>query len=117
MGVKTLAFILLAGRIVSLIFTGLVLYRQIRLSKLAAPSWLVSFRRVLLGLTLVIFIGNFIPMVIDILVLVDEVQRNSPNPVGVAYALDSNLTAVFASIAIWSLYKLAQKSIERGDEV
>ncbi len=117
MNIVTLALILLIGRIVSDAFITVVLVRQWKLRKLPTHPRLANLRRVLSLLALLVFVGNIYPLVLDAFTLFYPGIRTSQtiNPVGAFYAISTNLTFMFASILIWTLYKLADVAIDVGE--
>lgn len=114
MDIKLLAFILLIGRLVSEFFITSVIRRQWKIRKTQTHPRIMQMRRVLALLAVLVFIGNLYPLMLDAYTLFHPGIRTSQtiNAVGVAYSLDNNLTFVFASILIWTLYKLADVVIE-----
>lgn len=115
MNIQVLAFLLLIGHLISDAFILLVMRKQWQIRKLrAAHPRLVSIRRVLTLLAALVFIGSIYPLFLDLWTLFYPHIRTSQvvNPVGVFYALDNNLTFMFASILIWTLYKLSDVIIE-----
>lgn len=111
MDIKTLAVMLLIGKIIAEIFIFLVLYKQWGLRLKAIHPKLRHYRIVLSALALVIAIGVFIPMVVDILTLFHAVNRPVTTATAV-YALANSITFAVASILIWTLYKLSSVVIE-----
>lgn len=109
MDIQLLAGLLLAGRIVSELFILFVLRRQWKLRKTTTHPRLMQMRRVLTLLAILVFVGNLYPLWLDAYTLFHPGIRTtqSVNIVGVIYSLDNNLTFMFASILIWTLYKLA----------
>lgn len=117
MNIVTLAFILLVGRIISDAFISVVLIRQWKLRKLPTHPRLANLRRVLSLLALLVFVGNIYPLILDAITLFYPGIRTSQtvNPVGAFYAISTNLTFMFASVLIWTLYKLADVAIDVGE--
>lgn len=117
MSITVLALLLLVGRIISMTFNVLVLTRQWKLRRIPTHPRLMSIRRVLTALAVIIFIGNIYPFALDIITMAYPQIRTTQtvNFIGVAYTLDVNLTFMFASIFIWALYKLADVAIEVGE--
>lgn len=114
MDIQLLAMLLLAGRLVSDGFIIAVLRRQWKLRKTRTHPRLMKMRHVLTLLAVLVFVGNIYPLVLDAYTLIDAGVRTSQtvNLVGVFYSLDNNLTFMFASILIWTLYKLSDVVIE-----
>lgn len=119
MDIKTVALILLLGRIVSASFMVLVVRRQRALSKLPIDPELLPFRKTLNHLSLAILIGNIIPIVIDILTIAatNSLEReDSPSVTGVTYAFSNCITSAVSAYLIWTLYKQAAKTVLIADE-
>lgn len=114
MDIQVLASILLIGRLISEGFIIAVMRKQWRIRKTKTHPRLMKIRRVLTLLAVLVFIGNIYPLLLDAYTLYDAQVRTTQNVnlVGVAYSLDNNLTFMFASILIWTLYKLSDVVIE-----
>lgn len=114
--IKTLALVLLLGRIVSVVFISLVLWKQYKLLRLPLepPSKEINnFRKLLFILSCIILLGNVVPVVIDTLTLMspDSIGRNPSIPtISVAYALSNSATAAVSAFTIWLLYRTALSS-------
>ncbi len=114
MDIKTVAFILLLGHIVSAVFMLFVVRRQRILSKLPIDPELLPFRKTLNRLSLAILVGNFIPIIIDVLTITahDSLRReDSPSTIGIMYAVSNAVTAAISAYLIWTLYKQAAKTV------
>ena len=118
--IKTIALCLLIARLISVTFIVMVLVRQYRLFGLPIDFSLVPgisklekrsvyrLRRVLFTLSLVIFLGNMIPILIDSLTLFVETSRSAHvHTISIMYAFSNSLTAMFSAIMIWLLYRVA----------
>lgn len=114
MDIQKLAFLLLIGRLISDGFIIFVLRKQWRIRKTRTHPRLMSIRRVLTLLALLVFIGNIYPLILDAATLFYPGIRTSQtvNLAGAFYAISTNLTFMFASILIWTLYKLSDVVIE-----
>lgn len=114
MDIQLLAFLLLIGRLISEGFIIAVLRKQWKIRNSPIHPRLKGLRKVLTLLAVLVFIGNLYPLGLDLYTLFDASIRTSPNAniVGVIYSLDNNLTFMFASILIWTLYKLSDVVIE-----
>lgn len=119
MDVHLLAFLLLMGRVISQIFIIAVLRKQWKIRKTKTHPRLMAIRRVLTLLAILVFVGNLYPLLLDFYTLFDSSLRTTQtvNGVMVLYSLDNNLTFMFASILIWTLYKLSDVVIEATDLV
>ena len=117
MNIITLAALLLIGRVISDFFISLVLIRQWKIRNIPTHPRLGNLRKVLSLLALLVFVGNIYPLVLDAITLFYPGIRTSQtvNPVGAFYAISTNLTFMFASILIWTLYKLADVAIDVGE--
>lgn len=119
--IQTIALYLLLARIISVIFIVSVILKQVKLfgkkidfslvpslSKLQQTS-VYRIRRVLFILSVVILLGNLVPIVIDWITLFnDNLGRpNAIKTISIAYAFSNATTAMFSAIMIWTLYKLA----------
>lgn len=114
MNIQVLAIFLLVGRLISDFFIVRVLQKQYKLRKTRTHPKLMAIRKVLALLAILVFVGNIWPLVLDAWTLFYPGIRTTQhvNLVGVTYSLDNNLTFMFASILIWTLYKLADTVIE-----
>lgn len=111
MELKILAGALLVGRLVSQVFITLVLKRQWELLKLPIDENLKLFRKRLFTLSIVIFLGNLVPILLDAtaLFITTEGRNSNPSIIGIAYVISNNLTAIVSAFVIWLLYRLAAK--------
>lgn len=114
MNIQLLATLLLIGRLISEGFIIAVIRKQWKIRKTTIHPRLRALRRVLTLLAVLVFLGNIYPLLLDAYTLYDSAVRTSQtiNLVGVFYSLDNNLTFMFASILIWTLYKLSDVVIE-----
>lgn len=117
MDIQILAVILLAGRLVSEFFIIQVLRRQWKIRKTKTHPRLGQLRSVLNLLAILVFVGNIYPLVLDAITLFEPSVRTSPfvNLPGVVYSLTNSLTFMFASILIWTLYKISDVAIELSE--
>lgn len=104
MEVKILASILLILRLIAVGFLFFVIKRQLRLIKENKTEY-TTVRMVLITLVGIGFIGNFIPIIINITALVGDVS-NHPGTLNTAYSLSNALTAVVLAVGWWMLYKV-----------
>lgn len=105
MDTRLIAVILLAGRLLTVIFVGLVIRLQIQLLKQNRGPELQWYRKSLLALTLILFIGNFVPIVIDSL----GVFGKGSFSLLLLYVFSNNLTAMIAAFITWFVYHMAGK--------
>jgi hypothetical protein len=107
--IQTIAFIALLARVGSDIFIGLVLFRQYKLFKLPITDELRHFRFVLFLLSLGIFIGNLIPIILDIATIYFG-GAGRPTRVSLpsaSYVESNAITSLISAYFIWKLYRLA----------
>lgn len=112
MSIVLIAGLLLIFRVVSDILIAQVIRRQWRLLKLPVPEAyredeksIKKFRKILFLLSIAIFIGNAIPIVIDALTLFVETGRPAElRAVSVAYAFSNATTALISATLVWLLY-------------
>lgn len=108
MTIKSYALTLLITHIASMVFIFLVLKRQWALMKLPIPPNIKRFRLTLFILSLAIFAGNIVPIIIDSLTLfIDTGRPQTVKPVSLMYAYSNGITALVSSYLIWTLYRLA----------
>lgn len=110
--IKILAMLLLVFRIASDVFIFSVLRKQWALLKVKIDPELRNFRRVLFYLSLAVFLGNIIPIIIDGLTVVYG-NMNRPQhvaPISILYALSNASTALISAFLIWLLYRLASNT-------
>lgn len=114
MDIQLLSFILLLIMGVSDFFIILILRRQWKLRKTKTHPRLMTYRRVLSLLAILIFVGNIYPILLNLYsIFVPSIRTSQTvNLVGVIYSLDNALTFMIASILIYALYKLADTVIE-----
>lgn len=119
--IQVIAGFLLVARIISVVFIAIILKLQWGLFKREIDFRLVPnltklekrkvylARKVLFGLAVIIFCGNFIPIIIDtITIFGNELSRPAQlKAISVLYAGSNALTAMFSAIFIWALYKIA----------
>jgi hypothetical protein len=113
LSIKELAALLLIGHFSSMLFIIRVLYRQFRLFKIRTTVELNHFRKVLFTLSIVIMIGNVIPISIDILTLFINLGRPTHiRLISVLYALSNAVVEFASAYLVWKLYQLAARNPE-----
>lgn len=120
MDIKTVALILLLGRLVSVAFMMLVVRRQRALSKIPVNPQLKPLRKTLNRLSLAVLVGNIIPIVLDAstIIAADSLKReDSPSVIGVSYAFSNCITSAISAYLIWTLYKQAEKTVLIVDQL
>jgi len=109
MDIKTISALLFILHIVASTFMFLVIRRQLSLFKRYIDPELRRFRMVLFLLTMSIFIGNFIPLSIDLFNAIGEAPESAP--LGrIIYITANAIVSVISSGLIWSMYRLAAKT-------
>lgn len=114
MDIKTVALILLLGRLVSVAFMVLVVKRQRTLSKLPVNPQLKPLRSTLGRLSIAVLVGNIIPILLDLSTIIayNSLEReDSPSIIGVSYAFSNCITSAISAYLIWTLYKQAEKTV------
>ena len=113
MEAKILAGLLLTGRLVTLWYLSRVLKTQVRLLRMPVDDpnvW--DFRRTLHYMTIVVALGNLVPIVIDVVTILGP---SRPFWLGVLYAISNVVTALFTAILIHKMYRLASQTKEVND--
>lgn len=104
------ASILLIFRAISVVFIVMVIKRQWQLFKLPIDKSIRTFRLVLFCLSILVLIGNIIPIAVDVLALLGETNRPDHIPsASVLYTFNNSIAAVCSAILIWLLYFIAGK--------
>lgn len=113
MDIRLLAIILLIGHGISTGFTLSVIRRQRELFKIKVDPEVQSVRRVLFGMSVTVALGNVIPIVVDALTIGAFVARSSNHvsTIGLFYSLSNVVTAAVSAILIWTLYRLAARTL------
>lgn len=109
LSIKVLASILMLGHIGSTIYISGVLRKQYSLLRLPIHPALRRFRHVLFILSLLILLGNVLPIIIDGLTLV---VNNTGRPshvrlISILYALSNAVVQFVSAYLIHTLYRLA----------
>lgn len=109
--IAIIAFILLIMRLISAGFILSVLRKQWRLLHKPIDADLRLFQRILFAMSVIIFLGNGVPIVIDTITLFVETSRPAKlAALSISYALSNALTAMVSAILIWLMYKIAEAS-------
>ena len=123
--IKTLALVLLIGRIIAVTFIILVLIKQWRLIRLPLDERttqffnakdVLQFRVVFFVIGCIILAINFVPILIDtITFFADNVLGRNPKvpPISAAYALSNSFGTAILSAFVWLLYRLAEGRLPR----
>lgn len=116
LSIKVLAVFLIISHIISDVFIGIVLKKQYSLLRIKIERELRSFRLVLFFLSVTIFVGNIIPIVIDGLTIAGHTNRpQHVPPISVAYAGSTAAVALVSAVLVWFLYRLAANTKEITD--
>lgn len=117
MSIQTYALILLVIRILSDVFILLVLIKQFRLFKFQVDANLRLYRRALFILSLIIFFGNFVPILIDYLTAFSDLQRSvsTVRPISLWYSFSNATTAFLSAFTIWLLYVMAGRALKNAE--
>lgn len=105
MDIQLIAGILLALRVVAVIFLLFVILRQLKLLRETTTEH-TAVRLVMLVLVGITFAGNFVPIAIDVATLLSEVERTTPSTLGVGYAFSNAITACVSAIGWFVLYRI-----------
>lgn len=103
---QTLAILLLGLRIIAVGLIGAVLYRQIHNLRNLQTDY-PAVRWTVLLLTLVLFIGQIIPIALDSIVAFGETyagRSTNPNVIGASYALNNAIKDVIIGTLLVFLY-------------
>lgn len=97
--------------IISMVYIMRVLSRQWLLFKLPIEPSIVHFRNVLFALAIAVAIGNFVPLVIDIITVFNLSLRPSIlSMTSFLYGFSLHIALILASYLIWKLYKMASRT-------
>ena len=119
--IVTLAAVLLVAHIASSIFISSVILRQWRLLKLPIKGidsfsdeqrkQITNFRVVMFTLSLMILIGNFAPVLIDLVTILSNNTLTTRNPtvkpISLIYAISNAFTLFISAYLVWKLYRLS----------
>lgn len=112
--IKTLALILLLGRLIAAYFMVSVVKRQYALSKLPIEPELKPFRNTLNYLATAILTGIIIFIVIDVLTIAttDSLNRGPrPAVAGIIYTVLNCIVSIVSAYLIWTMYRQAAKTV------
>lgn len=120
--IEVIAVVLLIARLISVWFIVKVLLLQYRLFGTKIDFTLVPnltklqkrhiylMRRILFTLSLIILLGNIIPIFIDIMTILPYYDTHRPatlHVMSIMYAFSNSVTAMLSAIMIWVLYQVA----------
>jgi hypothetical protein len=117
--IQIIAAILLLARLASDFYMARVLRKQWKLLKLPIEPEIKRFRKVLFILSIVIFVGNFIPIIIDSITLLygNPGRPAAVRPISLMYAVSNASVAFFSAYLIHLLYKLADNPEEASKDI
>jgi hypothetical protein len=108
MDIKTLALILLIGRLVAIILMTRVVLIQARLIRENNPKNIQTTRIELFMFAIAILLSNFIPVIIDWVAFTSGAGRSSANNPGVTYAMNNMIASNIFALFFTFLYKEAK---------
>jgi len=116
MSIQTYALILLIIRLASDAFILAVLYKQLRLFRFWVEPGLRLYRKGLFILSLIIFLGNFIPIAIDAATYFADLERSvsTVRPLALWYSFSNATTAFLSAFTIWLLYRMAARALKNS---
>lgn len=109
MELRIIADILLIERLVALYFIISVVKRQRRLMHVVDDVG--TLRKVMYGLSLSMLGMQFVPILIDIVGIIEPSLKTPtiPRPLGVAYALSNATFSIIASVMLWLIYEVIDR--------
>lgn len=120
LSIEAIASLLLVARIISVLFIIRVLVLQFKLFGTQIDFSLVPhltklqrkhvylMRRVLFGISIVLLMGNVIPIAIDLLTIFSSTSRpDELFTTSIMYAFSNAITAMLSAIMIYILYQVA----------
>lgn len=95
----------------------LVIKRQLELFKLFIDKEIRLYRRILFALAVLIFAGNLIPALIDLLTITGDLVRyaRTVNGVSLVYTMAWAGTSLLSSILIFWLYRMSH-TVDKSHE-
>lgn len=105
MSTKEISLLLLFGRLFTVLFVSLVIRLQVQLVKQNRGPELQWYRKSLLALTIVLLVGNFVPIVIDSYGILGKGSFG----LLLLYVFSNNITAMIAAFITWFVYHMAGK--------
>lgn len=108
MDIQHAALLLLLLRIISDGFMLRVLAIQYPLLRAGNDPQVKTLRYVLLFFAIGVFLGNMIPIIVDIATIFADVERSSRtlNTVGLFYSFSNAITSVVSAVFFWLIYKV-----------
>ncbi|MFF6951835.1 hypothetical protein ACFZAD_24650 [Streptomyces iakyrus] len=87
---------------------GTVMYWQWQLFKRPIDKRLRFRRKLFFAASIIIFVGNKIPIVMDVLVISHELARSQPSLAGMVYAMDNALTIFVLTLIFFLQYLITR---------
>lgn len=127
--IQSLAIILMVAHVIADIFMGRVLFRQyglfaVKFDDLGVENRLSqdikNFRRTLFTLSVIVFAGNIVPVVVDAITVFSDnaLHRNPEVPlISIIYAVSNALVAIISAYLIFTLYRIAKASNDPNELV
>jgi hypothetical protein len=107
------AALLLTLRLVAVGFLGYILVKQWKFLRRNHKP-LNTYRLVLYITMLVTFIGNLVPIAIDVAALTGGYDRANPPLLAIAYAFSNASTSAVSAFGWWFIYRMVEKENGRG---
>lgn len=105
MEIKDAAAILLGLRVIAMIFMAYVLKEQMRLLRENNPPDVQLTRWILFIFALILFLGNIIPMIIDLVTLFTKLDRETdPSALSLSYAFNNAGTDAIQAVVLFGFY-------------
>lgn len=107
--INSISMILFILHLAASLFMLSVIKKQLGLFKKYIDPELRSFRLILFLLSTTIFVGNFVPLIIDFLNAINDAPEDVPFG-RILYISANAIIAVVSSGLIWSMYRQAAKT-------
>lgn len=108
MDIKTLALILLAGRLIAIALMIRVVIIQVRLIKENNPTNIQTTRVELFFFAVAVLLANIIPATIDLAAYLGGIGRSEPDSLGITYAMNNMIASNIFALFFTFLYKEAK---------
>lgn len=105
MELRIIAGLLLIERMIALYFILSVVARQRRLMRIIDD--VSNLRKVMYGLSLSMLGMQFVPILIDVVGIIEPSLKTPsvPRPLGIAYAFSNATFSIIASVMLWLIYE------------
>lgn len=101
-----IAIVLLVGRLITVAITFVVIRKQYRVLRAKKYPQLKRLRRTLFAGSIIIMLGNVIPIIIDALGIVGKGSFN----LLLAYVFSNNITAALSAYMTWYAIRISEKT-------